>query len=308
MAAEPDTSIEEIREMVSRMRELLREDGEPGEGLRERKKRETRQEISDVATVMFCVRGFDHVRVSEIAAEAGVSEKTVFNYFPSKESLVFDEADALEEALAKAVRTRAPEVSPTEALITMIDGWGRQLVDVPDDIRPFQLRFREMIAETPELRVFQHELTDRFVDVIAGALAEAAEIDPRAPEPRAAAFALAALFQVWREAYDRHLADGLWGEELHAAAMDELRRAARLLDTGLWSFNVVVQGVKSKTELVAAAKAAKDAHKQVGDALKRARDDWRDALKQEIKARKEAEFDAQYDRFKDRKSRGRRGR
>src|SRR4051794_23757115 len=60
------------------------------EGLRERKKRQTRQLLSDTATELFLSHGFDAVRVSEIARRCGVSEKTVFNYFPTKESLVID--------------------------------------------------------------------------------------------------------------------------------------------------------------------------------------------------------------------------
>src|SRR5271154_4079510 len=54
----------------------------PDDGLRERKKRRTRQQISDVATSLFVVRVFDHVKVAEIAEIVGVSEKTVYNYFP----------------------------------------------------------------------------------------------------------------------------------------------------------------------------------------------------------------------------------
>ena len=47
---------------------LRRQGGAPeGEGLRERKKRLTRQQLSDTATEMFMERGFDAVRVSEIA-------------------------------------------------------------------------------------------------------------------------------------------------------------------------------------------------------------------------------------------------
>src|ERR1700733_683982 len=75
------------------LQERLARRQHPAEGLREQKKRLTRQRISDVATTLFVVRGFEHVTVSEIARIVGVSEKTVFNYFPTKESLVFDRAD-----------------------------------------------------------------------------------------------------------------------------------------------------------------------------------------------------------------------
>jgi AcrR family transcriptional regulator len=57
-------------------------------GLRERKKQETRQAISDIATVMFVQRGFDAVTISQVAEAAGVSKMTVTNYFPRKEDLV----------------------------------------------------------------------------------------------------------------------------------------------------------------------------------------------------------------------------
>src|SRR6202051_5120995 len=63
-------------------------------GLRERKKRLMRQQLSDTATRMFLERGFDAVRVTDIAAACGVSEKTVFNYFPTKESLILDRLES----------------------------------------------------------------------------------------------------------------------------------------------------------------------------------------------------------------------
>ena len=72
----------------------------PLEGLRERKKRQMRKLISDTATAMFLERGFDEVRVTEVAAQCGVSEKTVYNYFPTKESLLLDR----EEDSAVAIR------------------------------------------------------------------------------------------------------------------------------------------------------------------------------------------------------------
>ena len=64
------------------------------EGLRQRKKRLMRQQLSDTATQMFLEQGFDAVRVAEIAEACGVSEKTVFNYFPTKESLILDRLEA----------------------------------------------------------------------------------------------------------------------------------------------------------------------------------------------------------------------
>ena len=63
-------------------------------GLRESKKLHTRQVIADAAMQLFAQRGFDHVTVAEVAEAAAVSEKTVFNYFPTKEDLFFDEVPA----------------------------------------------------------------------------------------------------------------------------------------------------------------------------------------------------------------------
>jgi AcrR family transcriptional regulator len=77
-------------------------------GLRERKKAETRQAISDVATRLFEARGFEPVTVAEIAAAANVSAKTVFNYFPAKEDLFFDAEDAVRDTLVAT----APIVRP----------------------------------------------------------------------------------------------------------------------------------------------------------------------------------------------------
>jgi AcrR family transcriptional regulator len=58
-------------------------------GLRARKKQQTHEDIARAAMALFTERGFDAVTVAEVAEAAGVSEKTVFNYFPAKEDLVF---------------------------------------------------------------------------------------------------------------------------------------------------------------------------------------------------------------------------
>jgi AcrR family transcriptional regulator len=84
------------------------------EGLRERKKRETREAIARAAWKLFTRRGFDAVTVADIARAAKVSEKTVFNYFPAKEDLVFGAGMQRTAALIEAVRARPPEASIVE--------------------------------------------------------------------------------------------------------------------------------------------------------------------------------------------------
>jgi AcrR family transcriptional regulator len=83
-------------------------------GLRERKKQQTRDEIARAALKLFTKRGFDAVTVAEVAAAAGVSEKTVFNYFPAKEDLVFPEGQERWHDLVRSIRERPPGASVVE--------------------------------------------------------------------------------------------------------------------------------------------------------------------------------------------------
>ena len=92
--------------------------GRPAIGLRERKKQQMRRQLSDTAARMFLDRGFDAVRVAEVGAACGVSEKTVFNYFPTKEALLLDRLDPFVDALR--ARLGDPSVPPVTAMVDLL--------------------------------------------------------------------------------------------------------------------------------------------------------------------------------------------
>jgi len=150
------------------------------EGLRARKKRRTRLEISDVATRLFAEHGFEAVTLAEIAAAADVSVKTIFNYFGSKEELYFDRADELTQALIATIEQRPPGATVLEALRRLLadnvmpfpgTGWGR--LNHPDQYGRMQA-FLATQDRSPALRArrltLAEELGDRLADVLAAEL------------------------------------------------------------------------------------------------------------------------------------------
>src|SRR5580698_5368795 len=180
----------------------------PAEGLRARKKRLMRQQLSDTATRMFVERGFDDVRVAEVAEACGVSEKTVFNYFPTKESLVLDRLEVTIASLRTGLAE--PAVAPTEAALRILD---RELTamttwlngqDDPAEAAEAMRRFGDLIRATPSLRAYQSDMMDQFVSLAAEILAAravAARVAMRAedPEQQIAARALLGLWHVQAE-------------------------------------------------------------------------------------------------------------
>jgi AcrR family transcriptional regulator len=248
----------------------------PGEGLRERKKRLMRQQISDVATALFIARGFDRVTVAQVAEIVGVSEKTIYNYFPTKESLVFDQVDEGISRLAGALRERPAEESPTRAILRELAEQNRELAELPEQSHRLLPRFAAMVAETPALRAAWLEVQDRLATVVTAELARQAELDPREPEPAIAARAIGGLAGLALQSRLRHVEAGLGGTALVAAIDEDLERAVRLLDTGLWSFNLLSDGARTRKQLREAALSAEQARKQVMEALRQARSAWRE--------------------------------
>ena len=206
-------------------------------GLRERKKRLMRQQLSDTATRMFLDRGFAAVRVTEIAEACGVSEKTVFNYFPTKESLILDR---LESTMASVKAGLAePGASPVEAVLRILDeelaamtSW-LAAQDDPARAGAAIRRFGMLIWDTPSLRAYQSDMMDQFTAMAAGILAGRAGLRPDDPEPRIAATALLGLWRIQYRALPKYLDGARTPVEVHEAVTAEVRRAACLISAGL---------------------------------------------------------------------------
>jgi AcrR family transcriptional regulator len=213
--------------------------GPPGESLRERKKRLMRQQLSETATAMFLERGFDGVRIAEVAAACGVSEKTVFNYFPVKEALLMDRLEAALAALAAGLAD--PACTPVQATLEVLDqelaamaGW----LAAPEGAsrgREAIRRFGDLIRATPALRAYQADMTDQAASAAARILATRAGTTAGDPEPQIAARALLGLWHVQADSLRRHL-DSATPALLRERVSADVRRAARLIDTGLRTF------------------------------------------------------------------------
>jgi AcrR family transcriptional regulator len=85
-------------------------------GLRERKKARTREALQEAAMDLFTRQGFDGTTVEEIADACEVSPRTFFRYFPTKEDVLFVDADARRERLL-AVLADQPADAPTFAAL-----------------------------------------------------------------------------------------------------------------------------------------------------------------------------------------------
>jgi len=210
----------------------------PAEGLRARKKRVMRQQLSDTATRMFVERGFDAVRGAEVAEACGVSEKTVFNYFPTKESLVLDRLEATMASLRTGLAE--PAIPPVEAALRILDRELRAMTawltaqDDPAGAARAIRRFGDLIRATPSLRAYQSDMMDQFVSVATEILAARAGMLADDPEPQIAARALLGLWHVQGESLRKHL-DGA-PERVHEMVTADVRRAAWLIENGLGTF------------------------------------------------------------------------
>src|SRR6266498_4233489 len=144
--------------------------GMPVEGRRDRRKRLTRASISECGWRLFAARGFDAVTVAEIAEAADVAVGTVFNYFPSKEAILFDRAEELADDMAKTVRERPPG----QGVVAAFQDWHDRTIGflttptAGDRTR----EFLRVVADSAALRAYERELDETYRRTLVAVLAD----------------------------------------------------------------------------------------------------------------------------------------
>ncbi|MER5885396.1 helix-turn-helix domain-containing protein [Streptomyces sp. NPDC001941] len=199
-------------------------------GLRETKKMETRQLISDHATRLFLERGFEQTTIADVATAARVSKKTVTNYFPRKEDLALDRHEAFTGGLARAVAERAPGEDPFSALSRTF----RAALLAHDPVVGFTgPAFARMAADSPTLIARVRELHEQREEALADALAALAPDTAPAIAPRAAAALIAGADRlVYRRVQELTLA-GHTDDEIEAVLVPEANHLHALLGAAL---------------------------------------------------------------------------
>ncbi|WP_138442376.1 TetR/AcrR family transcriptional regulator [Sinomonas susongensis] len=201
-------------------------------GLRERKKLETRQRIIDAALGLFDQRGFDRVPVAEVASAANVSEATVFNYFPSKEDLVYGGMQAYEGQLIAAVASRPDGTGAVAAFRDFVlEPRGALAADDGGAIAVVA-RTARIIAGSEALKAREQRIVDQATD----ALAELIEHDPSAPSglgPWVIANALMGVNRAMTRLAQRLAAEGRSGRQIGPVVRKQGQDAFALLERGL---------------------------------------------------------------------------
>jgi len=207
-------------------------------GLRERKKLATRQLIAETARRLFAERGFEGVTVAEIARAADVSEKTVFNYFPTKEDLVYWQLEAFEAQILGAVAGREPGESALDAFRRFVLQQRGLLVEKDQERREELLRLSRVIASSPALIERERQIFGRFTDSLAKRLAEETGAAPDDVAPRVAADAMMGVHRALVDFARRRILEGAEAPGLAREVREQGERALALLESGLAGYAV----------------------------------------------------------------------
>src|SRR4051794_22573890 len=193
-------------------------------GLRERKKRRTRQAILDSAIHLFWVQGYDATTITQIADTVDVAPSTVFKYFPTKVEMVFSMLDAIVESARVKLVDREAGIGAVEAIIDWIEK------DVPEVEAPYTGTMRELptiVSSSPELQAEQRLRIARIEDLFAEVFADEIGGTAESVEARVlATIALRGMKEVWDEWHRQHADDpSLDTHEVCRLKAEYLRRA-----------------------------------------------------------------------------------
>jgi AcrR family transcriptional regulator len=202
-------------------------------GLRERRKQEARQAISGVAMAMFEARGFDEVTISQVAEAAGVSKMTVTNYFPRKEDLVFDRAEAIIASLADAVAARA---SGESMLAAVRRDYAERIAAGDVTLGVPTPAFARMVLGSHALASRRLEIADLTERALGDAIA--AESGTEEPQQRIAAAQLASVHRVLFAEGARRVLAGQSRDEIRQALAGAAGRAFDLREPALGGYRV----------------------------------------------------------------------
>jgi AcrR family transcriptional regulator len=184
-------------------------------GLRDLKKARTRRLIADTAARLFAERGYERVAVSDVAREAEVAEQTVYNYFPTKERLVTDREQQVQDRLCDLIRSRPPGVTPAAAIRGFVLEAVAGIRAIPPEIWRGELGY--LAAISPTIHRLVLELTSRQAAALAAAISDTTAVAPEVA--RLQGIALAAVFQIIITDAGQRARDG----QSQAEITDELR-------------------------------------------------------------------------------------
>jgi len=190
--------------------------------INERKRQAVRSYLSEVALRLLTDRDFESVTVDEIAAAAGLSRRSFFRYFASKEDVVFQFLDQMAERLRDAIVARPPGESPLAAVHAALRP--RVAAYVADADRTLALV--RLLQRSPALRARELESRQRLHELVAEAIARRLGLDHHADlRPRLLAGIALVPFDV---AITRWV-EGRPGEDVHAILDEAIEALGREL-------------------------------------------------------------------------------
>jgi AcrR family transcriptional regulator len=157
---------------------------DPGLTLAERKRQLVRDELADAALRLLAKQGFQETTVDELAAAAGVSRRTFFRYFASKEDVVISSVVVVTEGIVAEVAARPAEEPPAVAIREAVKAV--ILEDFAED-RAKSVALIRHTQNIPALRARFAERQDLLRDDLAEVLARRAGRDEPAPRDHFAA-------------------------------------------------------------------------------------------------------------------------